>query len=198
MEKTSTSGTSSAKKRRKKATTQQSTPQNATKRAGRHEATIPLMMRPRISQKECVEQIAEQIGVKRSQLDPTFYMTGAILMGLERLGKTEQIGTWSRKEAAVYLKSAFTPLFELLYEQGELPLVFSLLLSHGNTFSSTQSLLPELEQEPGQALKTRKLPPVTDGSEPVAEEDETTEADLYVPLLSADAEIGLDGFPGGI
>ena len=205
MDNTSIPTASTAKKQRKKEAvgeTRHGKPSaivQHTEQSGKHEATIPLMMRPRISQKECVEQIAEQMGMKRSQLDPTFYMTGALLTGLERLGKTEQIGTWSRKEVAVYLKAALTPLFEILYEQDELPLVFSLLLARGSSLSSGSSLPPELEQQSVQeaqmvqALKTRKLQHPSE-----SEEVEVTEPDSYLPVLSADAEIGLDGFPGGI
>src|SRR4030095_261087 len=71
------------------------------------EPIVPLMLRPKVSQKACAEQIAHQMEVKRSQLDPSFYLTGALLTGVERLGKAEHIGTWTRKEVAAYLKSSF-------------------------------------------------------------------------------------------
>jgi hypothetical protein len=145
------------------------------------EETSPLMLRPKSSQKECAEQIAEQIGIKRSQLDASFYLTGALLTGVERLGKEEQIGTWTRKQAAIYLKNTFTPLFELLYEQNELPLVFSLLIARGGAPVS-----PAVPVPPGEA-------PV-----PASQPRQESPTSAYLPLLSADAEIGLDGFPGGI
>lgn len=191
MQKRSTSTALSPRKSRKKQASESEETQSSAQEeqpAVNHDATIPLMMRPKISQKECVEEIAEQIGTKRSQLDPTFYLTGALLTGLEKLGKAEQIGTWTRKEVAVYLKGAFTPLFELLYEQNELPLVFSLLLANGAPVPVTpvapQSVRPV-------SARTRRLEStepglVREGSDP------------YMPLLGADVEVGLDGFPGGI
>ena len=149
------------------------------------EQTVPIMLRPRRSQKVCVEQVADQIGIRRSQLDPNFYLTGALLTGVERLGKAERIGTWTRKEVAAFLKSAFLPLFELLYEQEELPLVFDLLLARG---------VPQAVEQ------VRQPPPRQVLSAHIAHQEQPspTKAESYIPLLSMDAEVGLDGFPGGI
>jgi hypothetical protein len=153
-----------------------------------HEQTIPLMLRPKVSQKECAELVAEQIGTKRSQLDPTFYLKGVLLSGIEQLGKAEMIGTWTRKEVAVFLKSAFTPLFELLYEQDELPLVFSLLISRSAASPTGQLLIPEIGLEPPKAA--------LNGTP--SQEEQPLAKDAYIQMLSEDVEVGLDGFPGGI
>jgi hypothetical protein len=210
--------TSSGKKGAKKGAIGQATEgKNGTarrsERARVREVTVPTTMRLRVSQKECAEQIAEQMGVKRSQLDPTFYMTGALLTGVERLGKSEQIGTWSREEVAVYLKGMLTPLFELLYEQDELPLVFSLLLSRGVALSSAPSLEPgqlgmrvrEVDTAQGDITSTTSSVSVkgkgskTRIAREVPREEATSDvSDGYIPELGADAEVGLDGFPGGI
>ena len=156
------------------------------------EPIVPVMLRPKLSQKVCAEEIAEQIGIKRSQLDPQFYLAGALLTGVERLGKTEKIGTWSRKEAAVFLKSAFLPLFELLYEQEELPLVFDLLLARGVPQTVVQPHSPA-----GSALSLSANQTALTGPT-YQEQPSAAKEEAYVPLLSIDAEIGLDGFPGGI
>src|SRR5581483_754390 len=149
-----------------------------------HEETIPLMLRPKVSQKECAECIANQLGIKRSQLDPTFYLTGAPIVGMERLSKEAMIGTWTRKQVAAFLKSAFNPLFELLYEEGELPLVFELLIAKG----PSQVMAIEPSSGPPQPLLPTKSP----------QQEPPLSSEVYLPLLSADAEIGLDGFPGEI
>jgi hypothetical protein len=158
------------------------------------EPTIPVMLRPAFSQKVCVERIAEQLGRKRSQLDPTFYLTGALLAGVERLGKEEMIGTWTRKQVAIFLKSAFTPLFELLYEENELPLVFALLLSR----QPAASAAPEIAPSPGAASTPASIPlplPLT----PAADRPAPTKAsDPTQPPHSANPPVGLDGFPAEI
>lgn len=149
------------------------------------EPIVPLMLRPKVSQKACAEQIAHQMEVKRSQLDPSFYLTGALLIGVERLGKAEHIGTWTRKEVAAYLKSSFTALFELLYEQNELPLAFALLLSRGGTAPVPQS-------DQGQ--------PLSNGVPDTEKQDTHLPASRpgIPPFLPADAQVSLDGFPGDI
>ncbi len=154
------------------------------------EQVAPVMLRPKASQKECVEHIAEQMGIKRSQLDPTFYLRGALLTAVEKLGKEEVLGTWTRKEVAAFLKNAFTPLFELLYEQGELPLVFTLLISRGAAPSVVQPEASAPVASPSHNVEPS--PPTLTA----AQEHAAAEASLS--LLSADAEIGLDGFPAGI
>jgi hypothetical protein len=155
-----------------------------------HEQTIPLMLRPKLSQKECAELVAQQIGSKRSQLDPTFYLQGALLSGVEQLGKAEMIGSWTRKEVAVFLKSAFTPLFELLYEQDELPLVFTLLFSRGLALPTEQPSLPAITpQQPSSQIAS---------NDPLSQQEQPLTEDTYIQLLSEDVEVGLDGFPGGI
>ena len=145
------------------------------------------MLRPKVSQKACAEQIAHQMEVKRSRLDLSFYLTGALLIGVERLGKAEHIGTWTRKEVAAYLKRSFTALFELLYEQDELPLAFALLLSRGGT-------VPVPQSDPGQPLSSvvlggGKQDPYLPASPP---------GPNMPPFLPADAQISLDGFPEDI
>ncbi len=151
------------------------------------EPIVPLMLRPKVSQKACAERIAHQMEVKRSRFDPSFYLTGALLIGVERLGKAEHIGTWTRKEVAAYLKRSFTALFELLYEQDELPLAFALLISRGGT-----APIPQSDQ--GQPLSSgvlgqgmQDLHPPTSPSDPG-----------IPPFLPADAQISLDGFPEDI
>ena len=148
------------------------------------EQTVPLMLRPRISQKMCAEAIADQLGIKRSQLDPAFYMTGALLYGVEQLGKREMIGTWTRKEVAVFLKSAFSPLFELLYEQDELPLVFSLLIG--------RETVPTRSQHAPNSVEVPSM------NEQASWREASSSTGEYLPGLSEDAEVGLDGFPEGI
>jgi hypothetical protein len=164
----------------------------------KQEPTVPLMLRPKLSYKECAERVADQIGVKRSQLDPSFYVTGALLAGIERLGKAEMIGTWSRKEVAVHLKNAFTPLFELLYEQDELPLTFALLLARGEPLAAVQQPLRPAGGYPQSFGDASEGHEGEEDEEVVSVEEELSEPDPYLPLLSADAEISLDGFPGGI
>jgi hypothetical protein len=180
-------------KKPKKVTLQevQTSPDDHTVPSSKREQNVPTMLRPGLSQKVCVEQIANQIGVKRSQIDSHFYLTGALLTGVERLGKAERIGTWTRKEAAAFLKSAFLPLFELLYEQQELPLVFDLLLARG---------IPQATIQQPQAAEQVQLSPRQDTltSATHQEQSSSTKAESYISLLSADAEVGLDGFPGGI
>jgi hypothetical protein len=156
------------------------------------EPRVSLMLRPKLSQKVCAEQVAKQIGIKRSQLDPNFYLAGALLVGVERLGKAESIGTWTRKEVAVFLKSTFLPLFELLYEQEELPLVFNLLLAQGVPLTAVQQPLAAGQVQPSSLGQTAA------GSAAQQEQPPVAKAEAYVPLLSMDAEVGLDGFPGGI
>lgn len=155
------------------------------------EQITPLMLRLKHSQRVCAERIAEQLDARRSQLDPTFYQTGVLLCGVERLGKAEMIGNLTRKEVAAFLKSAFTPLFELLYEQDELPLVFSLLIGR-----ETPSALSPSPVGNGQhpASRATGLSIQTESSGP--EQPRIIEEDI--PLLSEDAEAGLEGFPGGI
>jgi hypothetical protein len=169
----------------------QAPPDNHTVPSAKREQNVPTMLRPRLSQKVCVEQIADQIGIKRSQLDPHFYLIGALLTGVERLGKADRIGTWTRKEVAVFLKGAFLPLFELLYEQEELPLVFDLLLARG---------MPQATIQQPQAAE--QVQPSLGQNVPVSithqERSFPTKAESYISLLSVDAEVGLDGFPGGI
>ena len=148
------------------------------------EQTVPLMLRPKLSQKTCAEAMADQLGIKRSQLDPAFYITGALLYGVEQLGKREMIGTWTRKEVAVFLKGAFNPLFELLYEQDELPLVFSLLIGRETVPTRSQS-----------APDSVKGPLMNEQS---SWREASSSAGEHLPGLSEDAEIGLDGFPEGI
>jgi hypothetical protein len=153
------------------------------------ELKVPMMIRPTHSQKACVEQIAEQIGMKRSQLDATFYLTGALLIGVEGLNTSEQIGTWSRKEVATYLKRAFTPLFELLYEQDELPLAFALLLGR-----CAIAPVPISQRDQGELMRSamshepKQVLPLTG----------TSSDTRLPPFLSADAEMSLDGFPEDI
>src|SRR5947207_11471041 len=127
------------------------------------EPIAPLMLRPKISQKACAEQIARQMEVKRSRLDPSFYLTGALLTGVERLRKAEHIGTWTRKEVAAYLKSSFTALFELLYEQDELPLAFALLISRGMIASAP--VIQGIQGQPlsGVVLQERMQEPLLSG-----------------------------------
>ena len=148
------------------------------------EQTVPLMLRPKLSQKTCAEAMADQLGIKRSQLDPAFYITGALLYGVEQLGKRETIGTWTRKEVAVFLKGAFNPLFELLYEQDELPLVFSLLIGRETVPTRSQHALDSVEVSPMNEQSSWREASGSTGE--------------YLPGLSEDAEIGLDGFPEGI
>jgi hypothetical protein len=148
------------------------------------EQTVPLMLRPKLSQKMCAETMADQLGIKRSQLDPLFYITGALLYGVEQLGRREMIGTWTRKEVAVFLKGAFNPLFELLYEQDELPLVFSLLIG--------RETVPTRSQHVPDAVGIGSM----NGQAPWREA--SSSAGEYLPELSEDAEVGLDGFPEGI
>jgi len=157
------------------------------------EPGVPLMLRPKPAQKMCAEQVADQIGIKRSQLDPHFYLAGALLTGVERLGRAEKIGTWTRKEAAVFLKNAFLPLFELLYEQEELPLIFDLLLARGVQPATLQS---QSVAEPVPSPSFRASMPTSTVQQEASSLSQREEA--YVPLLSMDAEVGLDGFPGGI
>lgn len=151
------------------------------------EPVIPLMLRPEASQKACAERVAEQLEIKRSRLDPQFYLRGALLTAVEKLGKEELLGTWTRKEVAAFLKEAFTPLFELLYEQGELPLVFTLLFTRGVPSQAFPSEVSTPLASP--ALRTQSVPPAT---------REQPAAETALPALSADAEVGLDGFPAGI
>lgn len=179
----SRSSTAAAKK---KAPVRRKKTEAVAKPATREQA-VPIMLRPKLSQKECVEHIADQLGVKRSQLDPSFYLTGALISGVERLGKAEMIGDWSRKEVATYLKSTFLPLFELLYEQDELPLVFSLLIARG-------APMP-LPQPNGNGTKHAAI---EDALPQAVQKRVNDEDEAYVPMLGADAEVGLDGFPGGI
>lgn len=153
------------------------------------EPIVPLMLRPKASQKACAERLAHQMEVKRSQLDPAFYLTGALLMGVEHLGKAEHIGTWTRKEVAAYLKSSFTALFELLYEQDELPLVFALLIGRGTTVSA-----PVMQSDQGQPLSggvpyERRQGPL------LADFPAETSMPLFLP---AEASMSLDGFPEDI
>ncbi len=148
------------------------------------EQTVPLMLRPKLSQKMCAETMADQLGIKRSKLDPVFYITGALLYGVERLGKTAMIGTWTRKEVAVFLRNAFIPLFELLYEQGELPLVFSLLIDKETASTRSQHDSNRVEVPSMNEQASWREVPVNAGE--------------YLPGLSEDAEVGLDGFPEGI
>ncbi len=149
------------------------------------EPIVPLMLRPKVSQKACAEQIAYQMEARRSQLDPSFYLMGALLTGVERLGKAEHIGTWTRKEVAAYLKSSFTPLFELLYEQDELPLAFALLLSRGGTAPVSQS-------DQGQPLSSGML------DRGKQDPPDSPSGPNMSPFLPADAQISLDGFPEDI
>jgi hypothetical protein len=146
------------------------------------------MLRPKISQKECAELVADQIGNKRSQLDPGFYLKGVLLTGVEQLGKSEMIGNRTRKETAILLKSAFTPLFELLYEEGELPLVFALLISRGAAPTKNYHPLPE----------SSHLSPHGTFSEVAPIEKQPHAEATYMHMLGEDMEVGLDGFPDGI
>lgn len=110
-------------------------------------------------------------------------------MGVERLGNAEMIGTWTRKEVAASLKSAFTALFELLYEQNELPLAFALLISRGATVSA-----PVTHSVQGQLLSSG-------GSHERMQESLLTAfpSDSGMPsFLPAEAEMSLDGFPEDI
>lgn len=189
---TSTTPEISTKKRKKVALQEvQTAPDDHTVPSPKREQNVPTMLRPKLSQKVCVEQIADQIGIKRSQLDPHFYLTGALLTGVERLGEAERIGTWTRKEVAAFLKSAFLPLFELLYEQQELPLVFDLLLARGIPQATLQQ--PQVAEQAQSSL--RRDAPVSAIHQ---EQSSSTKAESYVSLLSVDAEVGLNGFPGGI
>jgi hypothetical protein len=151
------------------------------------EPIVPLMLRPKVSQKACAERLAHQMEVKRSQLDPSFYLTGALLTGVERLGKAEHIGTWTRKEVAAYLKSSFTALFELLYEQDELPLAFALLLSRGGT-------VPVPQSDQGQPLSSGVPDKGKQDLHPLA----SPSGPGMPSFLPADAQISLDGFPEDI
>ena len=164
-------------------------PAGKREEAAAREQVTPIMLRPGAWQKECVEQIARQLGIKRSQLDPMFYLSGALLTAVEKLGKEEMIGTWTRKEVAIFLKNAFTPFFELLYEQDELPLVFTLLISRGAALPAARHVIANSVSVAQDAAQARTTPPVP---------EEQPAAEAYFPLLSADAEIGLDGFPGDI
>src|SRR5579875_3425838 len=104
---TSTTSEVSTKKKKVALPEGQMPPDKYAAPSAQHEPRVPTMLRPRLSQKVCVEQIADQIGIKRSQLDPHFYLVGALLTGVERLGKAEKIGTWTRKEVAVFLENCF-------------------------------------------------------------------------------------------
>jgi hypothetical protein len=147
-----------------------------------HQAKDRMMIRPTVAQKACVERIAEQMEMKRSHLDGTFYLTGALLLGVERSNTSEPIGTWSRKEVASYLKPMFTSLFELLYEQDELPLAFALLIQ--STIGSAQIAQHDQEQSPFFAMSRKEK------QDPVL----PAEADRQ-PFFSVDVEVDLDGFP---
>lgn len=153
------------------------------------EAKSPVLIRPTRLQRECVEQLAEQLGIKRSQLDATCYLTGALLIGMERLNQSERIGTWSRKEVAAYLKRAFTPLFELLYEQDELPLAFTLLLNRDTTLPHATRSATTYQSSPFFASEDQPKGDPSNVSVQSVEE---------LPWLHEDAEITLEGFPEGI
>jgi hypothetical protein len=92
------------------------------------ETTTPMTIRPRDSVKELAEALAEQLRLRRSKLDSDIYELGALLLGASRVSPDQQIGTLSRKAAARKLRPVLQPLFELLLQEGEMPLLFNLLL----------------------------------------------------------------------